>query len=99
MWLKVRPLGNQQASIGVDQSANWSRHLVFGDQHGEIIVDGDQTPVEHPMYRAAQGHAVPHGIRPVGGHRPDVGCLYLGPATAIDDPQAGHGAGLVVGRP
>jgi hypothetical protein len=50
------------------------------------------------VYRARQGKPVANRVRAALGHRPDVRRLRLGAPAAIDQLDARHRAGRLVGR-
>src|ERR1043166_6077189 len=50
-------------------------HL-FGDRHGQVVLDGKGPEVERPRGEGTKGRAVGHWVGAVGGEPPDVGRLH-----------------------
>ncbi len=62
-----------------------------------VLVEGEETAVEHPVDRTARGEPVADTVGPTPGHRPDVSRLPLGSPSPVAEEQTRHGTALAVG--
>lgn len=65
------------------------------DQDAEVLANTQQAAIEQPVEGACEREPIPHRVGTAGGHWADMRCLNLGPPTAVDQPQAGEGAGVL----
>ena len=66
-------------------------------EQAQVVVECDEMPVEQPMGRSRECHAVGYDVGAAIGDGPDMGRLCLGFSATIDDPQSRDGAGAVIG--
>ena len=73
------------------------RHLVVRYEQAQVVVERDEMPVEQPMGRSRERHAVGYDVGSAIGDGPDMSRLSLSFSATIDDPQSRDGAGAVIG--
>lgn len=98
---RVRPAcrmrGQDRASGRVDDGADtvWIVDLAR-HQNAHVVVETDEAPVEHPVRRPRQRHAVADDVGTVRFDRPDMGGFDLRAAVAVDQLQPGDGAAFMI---
>src|SRR5690606_636219 len=98
----MRPEGSvlwetKAVRLSLKEAPQLRRNPVMGNQEAVIVGQRDEMPIEEPMYRARERDAVLDHVGATLFDWPDMCGLHLGAPAAVDDPQPGDGAGIVIG--
>ena len=61
-----------------------------------VVINGDQSPIKHPMHGARKRNSVSNTVRSTVSHGPNVGGLNLGTTTSVDQLDTSYGACVVI---
>ena len=84
--------GQQKGSV-----AAFSK-MTVGSNHGVVVLNGPQAVIEQPVGVLGEGKAVVRVVVAAGGKGVDMSGIYDGAGIEGDEPVAGQGAGVVIGR-
>jgi len=96
MRTKIDSLWTANAPARVEKLGHCIRNPVTSHQDGQIVVNRDQSTIEHPVHRTAQCDPVAHRVRAAVGDWPNMRGLDLRSASTIDDLQAGNRTSVLI---
>lgn len=82
-WL----LGHPDFPIRSEQARQVVWQALWAQKQAKILANRDQASIEQPMKGPGKGQPIPKGIRPIGGHRTDVGSLDFRPPPTVNQRQ------------
>jgi hypothetical protein len=82
--------------MALEQVLQLTRDPVVGHQEAVIVRERNEMSVEQPVHRPRQGDAVLHDVGTALRDGPYMGRLYFRLPVAVDDPEPGHCACVLV---